>query len=73
MSWALVAIAVLVELFGELLGLPEWLRDVSPFHHLPGLPAQQLRILPVLTLLTLAAVLAALGLRTFRRRDLAVG
>lgn len=72
-SWALVAIAVLVELFGELLGLPEWLRDVSPFHHLPGLPAQQLRILPVLTLLTLAAVLAALGLRTFRRRDLAVG
>lgn len=72
-SWGLVAVAVLVELFGELLRLPEWVRDLSPFHHLPGLPAQQLRILPVLTLLVLAAALAALGLRTFRDRDLAVG
>ena len=72
-AWALVAVAVLVELFGELLQLPEWLRDVSPFHHLPGLPAQELRMLPVVTLLVLATTLAMLGLRTFRDRDLAVG
>jgi len=72
-SWVLVAVAVLVELFGELLRLPGWLRDLSPFHHLPGLPAQELRILPLLTLLALASALVGLGMRTFRSRDLAVG
>jgi len=72
-AWAAFAVVVLVELFGELLRLPAGLRDVSPFRHAGGLPAEQLRVLPLLVLATLTVVLATLGLRTFGERDVAAG
>lgn len=72
-AWAAVAVSVLVELFGELLRLPVWLQRVSPLRHLPGVPAEELRLAPLLGLATLAVLLLVVGLRSFRQRDLAAG
>lgn len=69
-AWAGLAVAVLVELFGEILRLPDWSRALSPMHHVPGLPAEDLRVVPLLILSGLAAAAVAVGLRSFRVRDL---
>jgi ABC-2 type transport system permease protein len=56
--------------FGQLLDLPGWIQDLSPFQHVPSYPASDLHALPLAVLVAIAAGLAALGLVGFRRRDL---
>ena len=68
--WGVLAASILVELFGELLRLPAWSRMVSPFHHLPDVPAEDIRVLPLVVLLVLAAVLAGIGVSGLRTRDI---
>ena len=56
-------------LFGEVLRLPEWLQDLSPFEHLPFVPAESFTWAPFLALSALAAALSVAGQVAFRRRD----
>ena len=72
LAWAGLLLAVVVLFFGQVLRIPEWLQDVSPFHHLALVPAQDFRWAPFLALLAVAAVLSATGQLLFRRRDLEV-
>ena len=44
--------------------------DLSPFAHLPKLPAAAFTATPVAWLVAVALLLAAAGLAGFRRRDL---
>ncbi|HEX6207826.1 MAG TPA: ABC transporter permease [Actinomycetota bacterium] len=69
--WIVIAYAGLIGMFAELLGFPEWTVDVSPFGHVPLVPAVEVAWTPLLVLTAIAAVLTALGLYGFRRRDLA--
>jgi ABC-2 type transport system permease protein len=62
---------VLVSILGPLLGLPDWVLDLSPFQHVPQLPAADFAAGPLLALCAVAAGLTAAGLAAFRRRDLA--
>ncbi|WP_026552960.1 polyketide antibiotic transporter [Arthrobacter sp. H20] len=39
-GWGLLAGGLVLGQFGELLGLPEWLQAVSPFHHSPAMPVE---------------------------------
>jgi ABC-2 type transport system permease protein len=71
MAWGLLAVVAVVELFGELLRLPGWVRDLSPFEHLSAVPAEDPAALPLLALTGLAAALAAAGLVGISRRDIA--
>ena len=68
-AWGPLALVVTVELFGELLRLPEWTRAVSPFHHLPAVPAEGLAVAPLVVLGVLGAGLVAAGLWGLQRRD----
>ncbi|WP_052847777.1 ABC transporter permease [Streptomyces avicenniae] len=69
-AWAVPAYGFFVVYLGELTGLPDGLRNLSPIGHVPQVPAAEWRWLP-LTLLTLvAAGLIAAGLAGLRRRDL---
>lgn len=70
-TWAVLAVVLFVSIFGEPLRLSRWLLDLSPFAHLPKLPAAAFTATPMAWLLAIAAVLAAAGLAGFRRRDLA--
>jgi ABC-2 type transport system permease protein len=53
----------------ELLDLPTWLEDISPFKHTPPLPAADLTVVPLAVLAAVAAALTTAGLVGFRRRD----
>jgi len=61
---------VIIDVFGEVLRLPSWLRGVSPFRHLPAVPAQAMTWTPFLVVALVALVLTAFGLAGLRRRDL---
>jgi ABC-2 type transport system permease protein len=68
-AWGALALALLIGLFGDLLKLPAGIRDLSPFEHVPRLPAGTLGLAPVAILTAVAALLLAVGLFGFRRRD----
>ena len=68
--WVVVAYSFVVGWLGELLDLPTWAEDLSPFSHLPAVPAEDLTAMPVLLLCTATAMLVAAGWAGFRRRDI---
>lgn len=72
LAWVGLLFAVVVLFFGQVLQIPGWLQDVSPFHHLALVPAEDFRWPPFVTLLLLAATLSATGVALFRRRDVEV-
>ena len=69
-AWAVLAGCVLVGLLGPLLELPGWVSGVSPFQHVPRLPAAEFSIVALVVLLGVAAALVAAGLAGFRHRDI---
>jgi ABC-2 type transport system permease protein len=70
LAWALLAYAILMVYLGGLLQLPQWALDLSPYTHIPRMPAAEFTALPLVILTVLAAVLVAAGLAGFRRRNL---
>lgn len=70
-GWVALTACLVIAMFGELLDLPTWVRDLSPFQHTPAAPAADLRGLPLAVLSTTAAAMIALGLASFRHRDIA--
>ena len=69
-AWGVLGACFMLSLLGPLVGLPDWVLDLSPFAHVPELPAADFSAGPVLALSAVAAALVALGLAAFRRRDL---
>lgn len=65
--WALVAYAGVVGMLGGL--LPDGADALSPWAHLPALPAAPMAWPPVLAVLGVAVALGAAGLAGVRRRD----
>lgn len=68
--WILISYAALIGSFAAILDLPEWTLDLSPFGHVPALPAVDMAWTPVLVLTGIAVGLFAVGLWGFRLRDL---
>jgi len=69
-AWAAVVYAVFVMYFGGLLDLPQWALNVSPFNHVPQLPAADFSAVPLAWLTLIAGVLGGAGLLGLRRRDI---
>jgi polyether ionophore transport system permease protein len=70
-AWAGMAFCFVIGMFGELLDLPRWLTDLSPFQRTPRVPADGLTLLPVVAIAVVAAALTAAGMAGFRHRDVA--
>jgi ABC-2 type transport system permease protein len=70
LAWLPLVVAVVVMFFGELLRLPQWLQDLSPFEHLALVPAQDFRWAPFVVLAVLATLVSLAGQLAFRRRDI---
>jgi ABC-2 type transport system permease protein len=68
--WLVIVYAGVIGSFAAILDLPDWTLNLTPFGHIPALPAVAMDWTPVLTLTAIAAGLVALGLTGFRRRDL---
>jgi ABC-2 type transport system permease protein len=72
-AWGVLAGVAVIVFFGELLRLPFWVRDLSPFTHIPAAPAEPVRWEPLLALTAVAVALVVVGLWGLRRRDIAAG
>jgi ABC-2 type transport system permease protein len=70
-AWALVAWVFVAAMFGSLLELPQWLLNLSPFQHVPALPAASMSWMPIVILTAAVAVLITAGLAALEHRDLA--
>ncbi|GAA0505339.1 exporter of polyketide antibiotics [Paractinoplanes deccanensis] len=70
-SWAIVVFTVVTgPMFGPSLNLPTWLLNLSPFNHVPNVPAEEAAAGPLLGLALGALVLSVAGAALLRRRDL---
>lgn len=69
-AWGALAVCAIIGLFGPLLQLPGWLSDMSPYRHIPLLPAAELTAAPLLVLTAVAGVLIAAGMVALRRREI---
>jgi ABC-2 type transport system permease protein len=70
LAWLPLVVAVVVMFFGELLRLPQWFQDLSPFEHLALVPAQDFRWAPFVVLAVLATLVSLAGQLAFSRRDI---
>lgn len=70
LAWVVPVYGFVVDYLGEILKFPDILSDLSPFGHVPQLPAQDMSWPPLLVLTAIAVGLVWLGLVGFRRRDL---
>jgi len=69
LAWSGLLLASVVLLFGELLQIPQWVQDLSPFEYLALVPVEDFRWVPFLALTGVAAALSAAGQAAFRHRD----
>ena len=69
-TWLLLVWALVVMMFGPLLGIPQWLQVLSPFEHLALVPAEPFRWTPFLVLAGLATLVTLAGQFAFSRRDI---
>jgi ABC-2 type transport system permease protein len=68
-GWAALAGFVVVGELGPLLGLSQWVLDLSPFAHVPKLPGGTFSPASLVTLTAIAVLLGAAGLVGLRRGD----
>ena len=70
LGWALLGLFVALDQVGELLRLPGWTSDLSPYAHTPRMPVEGFAAAPLLLLTLAAAVVLALAGRRFAVRDI---
>ncbi|GAA4977447.1 ABC transporter permease [Actinoplanes utahensis] len=70
LAWAAIAGCLALMMAGPLLELDQLVLDVSPFTHVPRVPAVAFTGVPLLVLTLIAAALGGAGLIALRRRDI---
>lgn len=70
LSWTFFAGSYAVMQLGALLKLPQWVIDLSPFTHIPALPAEDLSWSPLISMTIVTVAIAVVAVVTFRRRNI---
>jgi ABC-2 type transport system permease protein len=68
--WGVLVAFFLLGQLGRILQFPQWALNLSPYSHIPALPADELAVTPLVVLALLAVALTAIGLIGFQRRDI---
>jgi ABC-2 type transport system permease protein len=71
-GWGVLLVSVIIGQFGELLGLPDWLRAVSPFSHTPVVVGTAADWSEGWWMVGIALIIGAAAVAGVRRRDLAL-
>lgn len=69
-GWLLVGLGAIFGIFGDLVGLPDWLVNISPFSHSPIPVGNTVDWSGGVVMLGVAALAAALAVASMRRREL---
>lgn len=69
-GWGLVVLFATLGQIGELLGLPRWVLNLSPYTHAPRMPQADFEPGPALVLTGIAAVLLTASWLRYRTRDI---
>jgi len=69
-GWGALAASFVLGQLGAILDLPQAVLNLSPFTHVPAVPAQPFEAVPILALSGVAIVLTAVAFVAHRRRDL---
>jgi ABC-2 type transport system permease protein len=70
LGWGVVVVFATLGQIGELLGLPQWVLDLSPYTHAPRMPLEAFRPGPALVLSAIAAALLVVSWLRYRSRDI---
>jgi ABC-2 type transport system permease protein len=70
LGWGVVVLFATLGQIGELLGLPGWVLDLSPYSHAPRMPLEDFALAPALVLSALAAAVLAVSWLRYRSRDI---
>ena len=68
-AWGVMVAAAALGVLGQALDLPMWARNLSPFQHVPRLPAASFDLLPVAILVAITGALVTVGALALPRRD----
>ena len=55
---------------GDMLQLPDWLNNLSPFGHIPKVPIGEINIAKILLLVAIAILLIIAGFVGYNKRDI---
>ncbi|WP_342599778.1 ABC transporter permease [Psychrobacillus sp. FSL H8-0483] len=69
-TWLYFIYSFIVVYLGALLQFPDWLRNLSPYGHIPQLPVEEMDFMAVSVLLIIAIVLSIFGFITYNKRDI---
>lgn len=69
-GWLALVAVLVVGLFGNLLDLPMWSQNLSPFQHVPAMPAESFTPVPIILLVGVAVAATTVGIVTLGRRDM---
>jgi len=69
LGWVALAFVVVEFILGQILNMPNWLRDLSPLHRLSGVPTVAPSLALMTTLTLVACAMLAGGLAGWTRRD----
>jgi ABC-2 type transport system permease protein len=70
LAWFVPAYGFFALMIGPLIGLPDWLYNLSPFEFVPRIPSADFDVVPLAVMTVIAAALISAGLLGIRRRDL---
>ena len=70
LSWVYLIYSFYVWYMGEILQLPDWMAKLSPFHHVPSVPAEEVEVATLLIITGVAILLIILGFVGYNRRDI---
>jgi len=70
LGWALVVLFTTLSQVGELLDLPQWVLDLSPYSHAPRMPLEDFQPAPALVMTVLSVVLVLAAWQRYRTRDI---
>lgn len=62
--------AIFVIYLGNLLEFPEWVNNISAFHHIPQLPNEEIAWFPMISLSLVGIALSVIGFLSYNKRDI---
>lgn len=69
-AWAVVIYSFFMGFFAPVMDLPQWIVNLSPMEHIPGIPLEDFAVTPLVVLAMIALAVGAVGMVAFRNRDL---